>query len=77
MLIWAQVAIGTLHSGIAHERQPNFRHGKKKENRKIERGEFITPPRPTGRRRTTSFDRFNRETMGVRGIDVLNYAVNK
>ena len=22
----------------------------KKENRKIERGEFITPPRPTGRR---------------------------
>ena len=23
---------------------------KKKENRKIERGEFITPPRPTGRR---------------------------
>ena len=37
-------------SGIAHERQPNFRHRKKKENRKIERGEFITPPRPTGRR---------------------------
>ena len=27
---------------------PNFRHPKKKE--KKERGEFITPPRPTGRR---------------------------
>ena len=39
-----------MHSGNTHERQPNFRHGKKKENRKIERGEFITPPRPTGRR---------------------------
>ena len=50
MFTWAQIAIGILHSGIAHERQPNFRHGKKKENRKIERGEFITPPRPTGRR---------------------------
>ena len=36
-------------SGIAHERPPNFRH-QKKENRKIERGESITPPRPTGRR---------------------------
>ena len=39
-------------SGITHERQPNFRHRKKKEkkeNRKIERGEFITPPRSTGR----------------------------
>ena len=41
MLTWAQIAIGILHSGIAHERQPNFRQGKK-ENRKIERGEFIT-----------------------------------
>ena len=51
----AQMAIGILHSGIAHERQPNFRHGKKtkrkkKQKRKIERGEFITPLRPTGRR---------------------------
>ena len=27
---------------------------KKKENRKIERGEFITPPRPTGRRSNQS-----------------------
>ena len=35
-----------MHSGNTHERQPNFRHRKKKENRKIERGEFITPPRP-------------------------------
>ena len=50
VLTWAQIAIGSLDSGIAHERQPNFRHRKKKENRKIERGEFITPPRPTGRR---------------------------
>ena len=32
-----------MHSGNTHERQPNFRHRKKKENRKIERGEFITP----------------------------------
>ena len=48
VLTWAQIAIGILHSGIAHERQPNFRHRKK--NRKIERGEFITLPRPTGRR---------------------------
>ena len=45
-----QIAIGILHSGIAHERQPNFRHEKKEENRKIERGKFITPPRSTGRR---------------------------
>ena len=37
-------------SDITHERQPNFRHRKKKENRKIQRGEFITPPRPTSRR---------------------------
>ena len=29
VLTWAQIAIGILHSGIAHERQPNFRHGKK------------------------------------------------
>ena len=43
------VAIGILHSGIAHERSPTF-DTEKKENRKIERGEFITPPRPTGRR---------------------------
>ena len=51
MLTWAQIAIGILHSGIAHERQPNFRHRKKKkEIRKIEGGEFITPPCPTGRR---------------------------
>ena len=55
VLIWAQIAIGILHSGIAHERQPNFRHRKKKENRKIERGEFITPPRPTGRRSNKSY----------------------
>ena len=37
-----------MHSGNTYEWQPNFRHRKK--NRKIERGEFITPPRPTGRR---------------------------
>ena len=30
MLTWAQIAIGILYSGIAHERQPNFRHRKKK-----------------------------------------------
>ena len=44
------MAQAAMHSGNPHERQPNFRHRKKKENRKTERGEFITPPRPTGRR---------------------------
>ena len=34
VLIWAQIAIGILHSGIAHERQPNFRHRKKKRKQK-------------------------------------------
>ena len=48
-------------SGITHERQPNFRHRKKKEkeNRKIERGEFITPPRPTGRRSNNGWPSLN------------------
>ena len=32
MLTWAQIAIGILYSGIAHERQPNFRHRKKNRN---------------------------------------------
>ena len=36
-----------MHSGITHERFADFRHGKRK---KQKRGEFITPPRPTGRR---------------------------
>ena len=36
-----------MHSGVTHERCADFRHGKKK---KQKRGEFITPPRPTGRR---------------------------
>ena len=35
MLTWAQIAIGILHSGIAHERQPNFRHRKKKKTEKL------------------------------------------
>ena len=35
-------------SGITHERWPDFRHRKKKQKQK--RGEFKTPPRPTGRR---------------------------
>ena len=38
----------SMHSGITHERYPNFEHRKK--TQKTERGEFITPPRPTGRR---------------------------
>ena len=46
MFRWAHAACV---SGITHERQPIFRHRKKKD-RKTERGEFITPPRPTGRR---------------------------
>ena len=32
MLTWAEIAIGILYSGIAHERQPNFRHRKKTRN---------------------------------------------
>ena len=40
VLTWAQIAIGILYSGIAHERQPNFRPRKKKK-----RGHFKTPPR--------------------------------
>ena len=40
MLTWAQIAIGILCSGIAHKRQPNFRHQKKKK-----RGHFKTQPR--------------------------------
>ena len=36
-----------MHSGVTHERCADFRHGKKKRQK---RGEFITPPRPTGRR---------------------------
>ena len=35
MLTWAQIAIGILYSGIAHERQSNFRHRKKKQKRKL------------------------------------------
>ena len=36
--------IGILYSGIAHERQPNFRH-RKKILKKQKRGHFKTPPR--------------------------------
>ena len=32
VLTWAQIAIGILYSGIAHERQPNFWHRKKNRN---------------------------------------------
>ena len=53
------MAQAAMHSGNTHERQPNFRHRKKKENRKTERGEFITPPRPTGRR-SNKISRFDR-----------------
>ena len=41
MLTWAQIGIGILHSGIAHERQPNFRHRKKEKKQK--RGHFKAP----------------------------------
>ena len=43
-----KVVAQTMHSGVTHERCADFRHGKKKKKQK--RGEFITPPRPTGRR---------------------------
>ena len=41
-----KVVAQTMHSGITHERCADFRHAKKKQKR----DEFITPPRPTGRR---------------------------
>ena len=41
-----KVVAQTMHSGVTHERCADFRHGKKTQKR----GEFITPPRPTGRR---------------------------
>ena len=40
MLTWAQIAIGILYSGIAHERQPNFRHRKKNKTP----AQAFTPP---------------------------------
>ena len=54
-----------MHSGVTHERCADFRHGKKK---KQKRGEFITPPRPTGRRSNyISFE------FGSRYITVLYF----
>ena len=41
-----KVVAQTMHSGVTHERCADFRHGEKKQ----QRDEFITPPRPTGRR---------------------------
>ena len=41
-----KVVAQTMHSGVTHERCADLRHGKKKQKRV----EFITPPRPTGRR---------------------------
>ena len=46
-----KVVAQTMHSGVTHERCADFRHGKKKQQK---RGEFITPPRPTGRRSNNS-----------------------
>ena len=43
VLTWAQIAIGILHSGIAHERQPNFRHRKK--TRRLHRRSLRLPTR--------------------------------
>ena len=45
VLTWVQIAIGIPYSGIAHERQPNFRHRKKKQTKKQKREHFKTPPR--------------------------------
>ena len=56
VLTWAQIAIGILHSGIAHERQLNFRHGKKKKTEKSSQANLLLRhalrgrPRPTDRR---------------------------
>ena len=48
-----KVVAQTMHSGVTHERCADFRHGKKIKKQK--RGEFITPPRPTGRRSNKYF----------------------
>ena len=51
-----KVVAQTMHSGVTHERCADFRHGKKTQKR----GEFITPPRPTGRRSNYKFQcKFN------------------
>ena len=41
-----KVVAQTMHSGVNHSGAPTFDTGKKTQKR----GEFITPPRPTGRR---------------------------
>ena len=49
-------------------RQPNFRHRKKK-HRKIERGGFTPPPRPTGRRSNKQYMAGVRSTLSEFEID--------
>ena len=41
MLTWAQITIGILYSGIAHERQPNSRLRKKKKTKKHRNGGIL------------------------------------
>ena len=45
-----------MRSGITHERCADFRRGKKRQKR----GEFITPPRPTGRRSNNRLNKNNK-----------------
>ena len=51
VLTWAQIAIVILYSGIAHERQPNFRHPKKtKKNKKKQKRGILRLRLAYGRR---------------------------
>ena len=69
MLTWAQIAIGILYSGIAHERQPNFRH-RKKNKKKTRNGGILRLRLAYGRRSN------NRRTVTIlyKLIGYLQYA---
>ena len=60
-----------MHSGVTHERCADFRHGKKRKKQK--RGEFITPPRPTGRRSNdvTTCAAAYRATVGTGAVNPI------
>ena len=62
----------TMDSGVTHERCADFRHGKKKKKQK--RGEFITPPRPTGRRSNNmSPERVESKRESMRNVEKFLY----
>ena len=62
----------TMYSGVTHERCADFRHGKKRKKQK--RGEFITPPRPTGRRSNNhNLNTLRSQTMRPEDLGVCNW----